>query len=127
MAPARAILPGIDGAQFAVTVARSWDREAMVILLAWGQQEAFDEEHISLPPRSWQAIDNTGRWHIGRLHRERQPNRPQRFLALWPPLHPQTTLLTLILIGGERQGQVTLPLNWQSPRRRPGRTQQTPD
>jgi hypothetical protein len=61
----------------------------MVILVAWGQQQAFDEEHTSLPPRSWQAIDNTGRWHIGRLHRERQPNRSQRFLTLRPPLHPQ--------------------------------------
>ena len=113
VALAAATLPAIGGAQFAVTAVRSWDRDAVVILLAWGQQQAYDEEHGSLPPRSWEAFDVTGRWHTGRLHRERQPNRPQRFLTLRPPLHPQATLLTLILTGGERQAQVTLPLNWQ--------------
>ena len=127
VAPAAAILPEIGAAQFAVTAVRSWDREAVVILLAWGQQEAFDEEHTSLPPRSWRAFDDTGRWHIGRLHRELQTNRPQRFLTLQPPLHPQATRLTLILIGGERQAQVTLPLNCQSPAKATGRTRKDPD
>lgn len=78
VAPATAILPEIDDARFAVTGVRFWDREAVVTLLAWGQQKAFDEEHNSRPPRSWWAFDSTGRWHIGRLHRELEWNRPQR-------------------------------------------------
>ena len=84
-------------------------------LLAWGQQKAFDEEHNSRPPRSWWAFYDTGRWHIGRLHRELEWNRPQRFLTLRPPLHPQATQLTVILTGGECRAQVALPLNWQPP------------
>jgi hypothetical protein len=115
VAPAAAILPEIDDAQFTVTAVRSWDREAVVTLLAWGQQDAFDEDHTGWPQRSWWAFDDTGRWHIGRLHRELEPNRSHRFLYLRPPLHPQATSLTVILTGSQRRAQVTMPLNWQPP------------
>lgn len=115
VAPAAAILPEIDDARFTVTAVRSWDHEAVVTLLAWGQQEAFGERHTNWPPRSWWAFDDTGRWHIGRLHRELEPDRPHRFLTLQPPLHPQATSLTVILTGSERRAQVTMPLNWQPP------------
>ena len=63
--PAAVVLPEIDGARFVLAGLSSWERQATVLVFAWGWAQA-PREFRPRQPFSWWARDDAGRWHVGR-------------------------------------------------------------
>ena len=107
---AAAVLPEIDGARFVLAGLSSWERQATVLVFAWGWSPR-PREFRPQQPFSWWARDDAGRWHVGRpaIH-DAAPGTFQ--LELTPPLHPAARSLDIILTGRDGRVTATLPLAW---------------
>ena len=107
---AAAVLPEIDGARFVLAGVSSWERQATVLVFAWGWS-AQPREFRPRQPFSWWARDNADRWHVGRVAMHHAaPGTVQ--LELTPPLHPAARSLDIILTGRDSRVTATLPLAW---------------
>ena len=109
-APVVAVLPELDGARFVLAGLSSWERQATVLVFAWGwhpSPRGFRPEQ----PFSWWARDDAGRWHVGRATAHGAPAGTFT-LELAPPLHPAASSLEVILTGRSGRVTATLPLRW---------------
>lgn len=109
-APAAVVLPEIDGARFILAGLASWERQATLLVFAWGwrpQPREFQPQQ----PFSWWARDDTGRWHVGRATAHGAPAGTFS-LEFSPPLHPGATSLDIILTGRSGRVTATVPLAW---------------
>ncbi len=109
-APAAVALPEVDGARFVLAGLSSWERQAALLVFAWGwwpQPRSFRPQQ----PFSWWARDDAGRWHVGRATAHGAP-AGTFLLELTPPLHPAATSLDIILTGRSGQVTATVPLAW---------------
>ena len=109
-APVAVVLPEIDGARFVLAGLSSWERQATLLVFAWGWRPRPRDFHPQ-QPFSWWARDDAGRWHVGRATAHGAP-AGTFLLEMTPPLHPAARSLDIILAG--RSGRVTasLPLPW---------------
>jgi hypothetical protein len=102
--PGVAVLPPLDGVQFAVTGVVSAASSITVQALAWELAPAA-ANRLTTELFSWWACDDTGHWHVGRAFGGR---RGQPVIALdvvlVPALPPAATALKIIVTG--RGGQV---------------------
>ena len=126
--PAAVVMPEIDGARFVLAGLSSWERQATVLVFAWGWAQA-PREFRPRQPFSWWARDDAGRWHVGRARPDGMDGGTFQ-LELTPPLHPAARSLDIILTGRSDRVTATLPLAWpgqvagqqdQGTRERPGR------
>ena len=108
--PAAVVMPEIDGARFVLAGLSSWERQATVLVFAWGWALA-PREFRPRQPFSWWARDDAGRWHVGRA-RSRSAEAGTFQLELTPPLHPAARSLDIILTGRSDRVTATLPLAW---------------
>ncbi|HEY8043411.1 MAG TPA: hypothetical protein VIF35_04055 [Streptosporangiaceae bacterium] len=109
-APAAVVLPEIDGARFILAGLASWERQAALLVFAWGWRPRR-REFWPQQPFSWWARDDTGRWHAGRATVHGAPAGTFR-LEFSPPLHPGATSLDIILTGRSGRVTATVPLAW---------------
>ncbi len=107
-APASAVFPEIDGARFVLAGLSSWERQATLLVFAWGW-EPHPRAFCPQQPFSWWARDDAGRWHVGRAAAGGAP-AGTFLLELTPPLHPAARSLDIILTGRSRRVTATLPL-----------------
>ena len=117
--PAAVVLPEIDGSRFVLAGLSSWERQATVLVFAWGWAQA-PREFRPRQPFSWWARDDAGRWHVGRPRPGGMDGGTFQ-LELTPPLHPAARSLDIILTGRSDRVTATLPLAW------PGRLAQQQD
>ena len=108
--PAAVVMPEIDGARFVLAGLSSWERQATVLVFAWGWAQA-SREFCPRQPFSWWARDDAGRWHVGRARPEGIDSGTFQ-LELTPPLHPAARSLDIILTGRSDRVTATLPLAW---------------
>jgi hypothetical protein len=109
-APVAVVLPEIDGARFVLAGLSSWERQATVLVFAWGWRP-FPRDFRPEQPFSWWARDDAGRWHVGRATAHGAPAGTFT-LELAPPLHPAARSLDVILTGRSGRVTATLPLRW---------------
>jgi hypothetical protein len=95
--PAAVVLPEIDRARFVLGGLSSWERQATVLVFAWGWAQA-PREFRPRQPFSWWARDDAGRWNVGRA-------RPDGMDC--------GTSLDIILTGRSDRVTATLPLAWR--------------
>lgn len=106
---AAAVLPVLDGAEFAVTGLVSTAESATLRVLAWGWSP--DEAPALAPPFVWWARDDAGRWHVGRTHWHSGSWQCVVIdVTLLPPLHPAATALEVIVTGRDGPVRATVPL-----------------
>ena len=108
--PAAVVMPEIDGARFVLAGLSSWERQATVLVFAWGWALA-PREFRPRQPFSWWARDDAGRWHVGRVRPDGVDGGTFQ-LELTPPLHPAARSLDIILTGRSDRVTATLPLAW---------------
>ena len=108
--PAAVVLPEIDGARFVLAGLSSWERQATVLVFAWGWAQA-PREFRPRQPFSWWARDDAGRWHVGRARPDGMDGGTFQ-LEFTPPLHPAARSLDIILTGRSDRVTATLPLAW---------------
>ena len=108
--PAAAVMPEIDGARFVLAGLSSWERQATVLVFAWGWALA-PREFRPRQPFSWWARDDAGRWHVGRVRPDGVGGGTFQ-LELTPPLHPAARSLDIILTSRSDRVTVTVPLAW---------------
>jgi hypothetical protein len=109
-APVAVVLPELDGARFILAGLASWERQATLLVFAWGWPPR-PREFRPQQPFSWWARDDTGRWHVGRATVHGAPAGTFR-LEFSPPLHPGATALDIILTGRSGRVTATVPLAW---------------
>jgi hypothetical protein len=109
-APVAVVFPEIDGARFVLAGLSSWERQATLLVFAWGW-EPHPRDFRPQQPFSWWARDDAGRWHVGRATADGAP-AGTFLLELTPPLHPAARSLDIILTGRSGRVTATLPLPW---------------
>jgi hypothetical protein len=109
--PGGAVLPPLDGLQFAVTGVVSAAGSTTVQGLAWGPTPA-DAGQLSTVLFSWWARDDTGHWHVGRAVGGAPVGQPMIALdvVLVPPLDPAATALEVIVTGRGGRARATVAL-----------------
>ncbi len=109
-APVAVAFPEIDGARFILAGLSSWERQATLLVFAWGW-EPHPRDFSPQQPFSWWARDDAGRWHVGRATADGAP-AGTFLLELTPPLHRAARSLDIILTGRSGRVTATLPLPW---------------
>jgi hypothetical protein len=112
--PGVAVLPPLDGIQFAVTGVVSAADSTTVQALAWRLDQGLgpaEANQLTTVLFSWWARDDTGHWHVGRALGG-HPRQPVIHLdvVLVPPLPPAATALEVIVTGRGGRVQATVDL-----------------
>lgn len=122
--PLAVLLPELDGARYALAGLVSSATEFTLHVRGTGRSpmqptawhrlmETGDPAGVQF---SWWATDSAGRWHLGTVQTQTEPDgETTNWVSMTPPLHPEATSLEVILIGPSGRVTASMPAGFLRP------------